>query len=74
MDAIERFERQQWSPAEIRKHAETFGIPIFRAHMLRFLARIGAPVRDVDLERASERSMAQYNLEGALARSVATTL
>ena len=72
MDAIERFERLDWSPVEIRKHAESFSVPIFRTRMLRFLARVGAPVGDV--ERAPDRTAASRALEGVLGRRVATSL
>jgi glycosyltransferase involved in cell wall biosynthesis len=74
MDAIERFERQDWSPTEIRKRAEGFSVPVFRTRMLQFLARIGAPLRDSDLLPAKEHLPAPFGMETALARRVATSL
>ena len=35
-DAIETFERQQWSPAVLRKHSQTFSVPVFRTVSARF--------------------------------------
>jgi glycosyltransferase involved in cell wall biosynthesis len=45
-DAITRFERIEWSPAVLRRHAENFGIDIFQARLRAFLAKIGAPIPD----------------------------
>jgi glycosyltransferase involved in cell wall biosynthesis len=73
MDAIERFERQEWSPSEIRTRAEGFGVPVFRQAMSRFLERIGAPVRDIDFNAVQERFPVPYGMDTALARSVATS-
>jgi glycosyltransferase involved in cell wall biosynthesis len=42
--AITRFEGIEWSPAALRRHAENFGIEIFQARLLAFLAKVGAPV------------------------------
>ncbi len=44
MDAVLRFERQSWSTAVIRRHAEGFGSDVFRDRFTDFLRRIGAPV------------------------------
>ena len=44
MDAVRRFERQNWSSEVIRKHAEGFGSDVFSARFTDFLRRIGAPV------------------------------
>lgn len=41
-DAITRFERQSWSKARIRRHAQRFGINVFQQRMREFLSRIGA--------------------------------
>ena len=43
-DAIEAFERQRWSPAVLRRHSETFSVPVFQDRFRSFLKRIGAPV------------------------------
>ncbi len=42
--AIARFERIEWSPASLRRHAENFGIDVFQARLRAFLAKVGAPV------------------------------
>lgn len=44
MDAVLRFERQTWDAQLIRRHAEGFGVDVFRARFTEFLRRIGAPV------------------------------
>jgi glycosyltransferase involved in cell wall biosynthesis len=41
--AIQRFERQEWSAAVLRRHAEGFGIDIFQSRFRQFLALVGAP-------------------------------
>jgi glycosyltransferase involved in cell wall biosynthesis len=42
MDAVERFELNEWNPNEIRSHAEQFSREIFRSRFSKFLHRIGA--------------------------------
>jgi glycosyltransferase involved in cell wall biosynthesis len=42
--AIARFERIEWSPASLRRHAECFGTEVFRARLRAFLDKVGAPV------------------------------
>ena len=44
IDAVLRFEKQEWSPHTIRKHAEGFDRKVFRARFAKFLRRIGAPI------------------------------
>lgn len=44
IDAVNRFERQDWDAAVIRRHAEGFGSDVFRDRFTDFLRRIGAPV------------------------------
>jgi len=46
--AIEQFEKQSWSPDELRRHAGNFRVEVFNERFLAFLARIGAPVRAAD--------------------------
>jgi glycosyltransferase involved in cell wall biosynthesis len=46
VEAILRFEKMQWDPTTIRRHAENFSVPIFELNMRRFLRRVGAPVDD----------------------------
>lgn len=46
--AIQQFERQEWSPADLRSHAETFRVEVFNERFLSFLNRIGAPVRTIN--------------------------
>jgi glycosyltransferase involved in cell wall biosynthesis len=42
--AIEQFERQTWSAAQLRTHAEAFGVDVFQSRLRQFLARVGAPI------------------------------
>ena len=44
MAAIEQFEKQSWSPDELRRHADNFRIEVFNERFLAFLNRVGAPV------------------------------
>ncbi|ADW71519.1 glycosyltransferase [Granulicella tundricola] len=44
VDAIERFERQEWAPLAIRLHAEGFSTEVFREKFAAFLRRVGAPI------------------------------
>lgn len=74
MDAIERFETQRWSSFEIRKHAEGFGVGIFRQRMARFLERVGAPVRGIDFNSIKEHLPVGYGMDSSLRRRVATSL
>jgi glycosyltransferase involved in cell wall biosynthesis len=74
MEAIERFEAQQWSTAEIRKHAEGFSVGIFRQRMGRFLERVGAPVSGIDFNPVQEHIPVAYGMNSALGRRVATSL
>jgi glycosyltransferase involved in cell wall biosynthesis len=43
-DAIETFERQQWSSAVLRKHSKAFSVPVFHDRFRSFLKRVGAPL------------------------------
>lgn len=72
MDAIERFERVDWSPSEIRQQAEGFSVPVFRQRMCRFLERIGAPIQDCDMVPVRENASAVCGIEAALGSTVAT--
>jgi glycosyltransferase involved in cell wall biosynthesis len=74
MDAIEQFERQEWAPSDIRKHAEEFSVPIFRMRMTRFLERVGAPLRDADLNSVQEHFPSEYGIDTALGSRVVTSL
>jgi glycosyltransferase involved in cell wall biosynthesis len=56
-DAIERFERMDWSRASLRCHAEGFSVDLFQSKMHAFLAHIGAPV----LDSAAISSLARTN-------------
>ena len=48
-DAIETFERQQWSPAVLAKHSKSFSVPIFHDRFRSFLKRVGAPLEMASL-------------------------
>jgi len=71
-DAIERFERIEWSPVEIRKQAERFSVPVFRSRMCRFLERVGAPVKDIDMLPVQGNSPVLCDMESVLGRTVVT--
>jgi glycosyltransferase involved in cell wall biosynthesis len=43
-DAIERFERQDWSPDLLRQYSKNFSVQVFQDRFRSFLRRIGAPV------------------------------
>jgi glycosyltransferase involved in cell wall biosynthesis len=43
-EAIARFERIEWNPAVLRRHAECFGADVFQARFRIFLAKVGAPM------------------------------
>jgi hypothetical protein len=47
VEAIVRFERQEWSAKLLRSHAEGFSAEVFQARFRQFLARVGAPLEDV---------------------------
>jgi glycosyltransferase involved in cell wall biosynthesis len=51
VDAIERFEKWEWSPSVIRRHAEGFSAEVFRERFTKFLRRIGAPIDDAVAQR-----------------------
>jgi glycosyltransferase involved in cell wall biosynthesis len=53
-DAIETFERQQWSPAVLRKHSKAFSVPVFQDRFRSFLNRIGAPLDAVSVTPGSQ--------------------
>jgi glycosyltransferase involved in cell wall biosynthesis len=41
VEAIERFEKRDWCPEAIRRHAESFSIDAFQNRFLAFLSRVG---------------------------------
>jgi glycosyltransferase involved in cell wall biosynthesis len=43
-DAIETFEREQWSTVALRQHSKTFGVGVFQQRFRSFLERIDAPL------------------------------
>ena len=43
-DALEIFERQDWSVAALRQHAKTFSVQVFQERFRSFLERIDAPL------------------------------
>ena len=46
VEAMERFEQQEWSVAVLRNHAAGFGIDVFKTRFRNFLAQVGAPVTE----------------------------
>jgi glycosyltransferase involved in cell wall biosynthesis len=62
-DAIQRFERMEWSPAILRRHAEKFSVEVFQSRMHTFLSHVGAPVRDVvPMHRGAQTNSATFPL------------
>jgi glycosyltransferase involved in cell wall biosynthesis len=59
-DAIERFERRDWSPEHLRRHSENFNVDVFRQRFREFLDRIGAPIGTVDFRPAASRAVAAF--------------
>jgi hypothetical protein len=51
--AIDRFERQDWNPTVMRRHAQKFSVDVFRDRFRSFLKRVGAPV-DIKSAKAVE--------------------
>jgi glycosyltransferase involved in cell wall biosynthesis len=47
IDAIARFEEQEWPSGAIRQHAEAFSTEIFQLRFRKFLRRIGSPIDDL---------------------------
>jgi glycosyltransferase involved in cell wall biosynthesis len=43
-DAIERFERENWDPKVLRKHAESFSTQVFQERFLSLLDHLGVPI------------------------------
>jgi glycosyltransferase involved in cell wall biosynthesis len=43
-DAIEAFEREQWSTVALRQHSKTFSLQVFQQRFRSFLERIDAPL------------------------------
>jgi glycosyltransferase involved in cell wall biosynthesis len=56
--AIAHFERIEWSPALLRRHAENFSTDVFRARLRAFLDKVGAPVPESDTLPFSARARA----------------
>jgi glycosyltransferase involved in cell wall biosynthesis len=46
IEAIERFERNEWPVEVLRSHAEGFGSDVFKVRFREFLAQVGAPITD----------------------------
>jgi len=72
METIEKFELSDWSPTEIRKHAEGFGVPVFRSKLTRFLDRIGAPIQERDMLPIPQNGSVVCGINPALGSTVAT--
>ncbi len=54
IEAVHRFEAQDWSSPIIRKHAEGFSTEVFCERFTRFLRRIGAPIDDLVTEPVAQ--------------------
>jgi glycosyltransferase involved in cell wall biosynthesis len=57
-DAIEQFEKLEWSSDALRLHAERFSTPIFQQRIRQFLNRVGAPVESFVPHSEAGRSLA----------------
>jgi glycosyltransferase involved in cell wall biosynthesis len=60
-EAIARFERIEWNPAVLRRHAECFGADVFQARFRIFLAKVGAPMPEGALLPFNAHSWAAAN-------------
>jgi len=60
-EAIARFERIDWNPAVLRRHAESFGTNVFQARFRIFLAKVGAPLPEAALLPFNAPSWAAAN-------------
>jgi len=61
-DAIQRFEKIEWSSEGLRLHAEQFSTPIFQQRLRQFLNRVGAPVESFIPDSTTGRSFAAANV------------
>jgi glycosyltransferase involved in cell wall biosynthesis len=57
-DAIEAFERLQWSAAVLRQHAKAFSAPVFHDRFRSFLERVGVPMAAMETRLPSPRAFA----------------
>ena len=55
IDAVERFEKLEWSPTVIRRHAEKFSVQVFQDRLAKFLQRVGIPIETEDIVRLENR-------------------
>jgi glycosyltransferase involved in cell wall biosynthesis len=60
VDAIERFEKREWSSSVIRRHAEGFSAEVFRERFTKFLRRIGAPIDEAVAQRDEQGGFAVH--------------
>ena len=72
MEAIEKFERIDWSSTTIRRHAEQFTVPVFRSRLARFLERVGAPIQERDFLPFPSDGDGLCAIDSALRRTLAT--
>ena len=61
-EAIARFERIEWNPAILRRHAENFGTNVFQARFSFFLAKVGAPIPEAAVIPFNSPSRTAANL------------
>jgi glycosyltransferase involved in cell wall biosynthesis len=61
-EAIARFERIEWNPVVLRRHAESFATNVFQARFRIFLAKVGAPIPEGALLPFNATSWAAANL------------
>jgi glycosyltransferase involved in cell wall biosynthesis len=64
-DALERFERQEWSSEALRRHSESFSVEVFQDRFRAFLRRIGAPIDAPNPESRLVRGREAYEVAHA---------
>jgi glycosyltransferase involved in cell wall biosynthesis len=60
--AITCFERIEWSPAALRRHARNFGIDVFQSRLRAFLAKVGAPIPEAIITSSAATRAANADL------------
>jgi glycosyltransferase involved in cell wall biosynthesis len=61
-EAIALFERIEWNPAILRRHAEDFSTNVFQARFRFFLAKVGAPIPETAVIPFNSPSRAAANV------------
>ena len=59
IEAMQRLERQSWSQARLRSHAESFGVDVFREKFAAFLDKVGVPLKSTQKRRVLIETMCE---------------